>query len=271
MDLTISAPEFQRLRQLAYSHFGLDLRPGKETLVESRLRKRLTQLGCRKFGEYLDRVVSDSSGDELGLLIDALTTNFTSFLREPDHFEFLTRAILPALQKRPALQIWCAGCATGEEPYSILFAVSEQAPAKRIQILATDISTRALEVAQRGVYAGEKVDSLPLPWKAKYFQKGDGQWAGHFRVKPVYRAMIEFRRLNLMEPFSELPRFPVIFCRNVMIYFDRPTQSDLVKRFADRLEPGGFLLIGHSEGLFSAQGKLDYVRPATYRRPGRLA
>ena len=271
MEPSITAPEFDRLRKLAYSHFGLDLRPGKETLVESRLRKRLAQLGCRKFGEYLDHVSKDSTGSELGLMIDALTTNFTSFLREPAHFEFLEKTILPALQKRQEVQLWCAGCATGEEPYSVLFSVCEHAPGKKVKILATDISTKALAVASQGVYAEDKISSLPVSWRARYLQKGDGQWSGHFRVKPSYRAAIEFRRVNLMESFDKLPRVPLIFCRNVMIYFDRPTQSDLVKRFAERLEPGGYLLIGHSEGLFSTQGALEYVRPATYRKPGTLA
>ena len=204
-------------------------------------------------------------------MIDALTTNFTSFLREPAHFEFVERSVLPALKKRSEIQIWCAGCATGEEPYSVLFSVSEQLPEKKVRILATDISTKALGVATQGVYADDKISSLPTAWKAKYLQKGDGQWRGHFRVKPAFRSAIEFRRVNLMESFDKLPRFPLIFCRNVMIYFDRPTQSDLVKRFADRLEPGGYLLIGHSEGLFSTQGALEYVRPATYRKPGTLA
>lgn len=271
MDTAITAREFERLRTLAYTSFGLDLRPGKETLVESRLRKRLTQLGCRRFGDYLDRVAQDSSGSELGLMIDALTTNFTSFLREPAHFEFLEETVLPALKKRSTIRIWCAGCATGEEPYSVIFSLCEQAPGKDVRILATDISSKALNAAAQGVYSEEKISGVPAPWRAKYFQKGGGQWAGHFRVKQEYRWAIEFRRLNLMEAFDQLPQFPVIFCRNVMIYFDRVTQANLVTRLAGRLEPGGYLLIGHSEGLFNAQGALEYDRPATYRKPGTLA
>lgn len=271
MHPAITAPEFERLRHLTHSHFGLDLRPGKETLVEARLRKRLAQLGCRRFGDYLDRVARDSSGGELSLMIDALTTNFTGFLREPAHFEFLGQTILPALKKRPEIRIWCAGCATGEEPYSVLFSLYERAPGKQVRILATDISTKALGAAAQGVYSEEKMASLPAPWRAKYFQRGGGQWAGQFRVKQDCRWAVEFRRLNLMEPFHQLPRFPLIFCRNVMIYFDRATQANLVARLADRLEPGGYLLIGHSEGLFNSQGALEYDRPATYRKRGTLA
>ncbi len=216
----------------------------------------------------------DRTGEELERLINALTTNHTSFLREPQHFALLREAVLPPLAARGAVRIWSAGCSTGEEPYTILFTAAEALPPERLarlELLATDISTRVLEQARSGIYPQERLQGLPPGWAQRFFQKGEGRWEGMVRVKPEWRARIEFRRLNLMEDFSHLPRFHVIFCRNVMIYFDKPTQERLVQRFAERLEPGGWFLIGHSEGLMGIRHELEYVRPAVYRKPAGAA
>jgi chemotaxis protein methyltransferase CheR len=267
----VKAAEFREVQALARDVFGLDLKQGKEGLVGARLSKRVRELGLGSIGEYLARVRSDRSGAELVSLIDALTTNFTSFLREPRHFELLRARILPELEDLDRIRIWSAGCSSGEEPYSVLFSAAEHLGAHRIgrlRLLATDISTRALGRAEAGIYPEQRLLELPEPWRQKYFQAGFGASAGSVRVRGEWRQRIEFSRLNLMERFDRLGRFHVIFCRNVMIYFDKPTQEDLVRRFAAQLEPGGWLLIGHSEGLMGIRHDLRYVMPAVYRRGG---
>lgn len=266
----LSEREFQEIRDLAYRIFGLDLKPGKEALVDARLARRVQELGLGSVAEYVEAVKADRTGEELERLINALTTNHTSFLREPQHFALLREAVLPPLVRGGAARIWSAGCSTGEEPYTILFTAADALGPERIgmlQLLATDISTRVLERAQAGIYPKERLEGLPPGWAQRFFQKGEGRWEGSVRVKPEWRARVEFRRLNLMEDFSFLPRCHVIFCRNVMIYFDKPTQERLVRRFEDRLEPGGWFLIGHSEGLMGVRHGLDYIRPAVYRKP----
>ena len=263
--------EFEAIRHMAHDTFGLDLRAGKEALVSARLSKRVRDLGLPDISHYLDLVQADRTGVELARLIDALTTNFTSFLREPQHFEILSAKVLPALAGRPSFQIWSAGCATGEEPYSILFHVAEalgEQRASAMKLLATDISTRALDAAAAAIYPDQRLREMPPSWPKRYFQRGTGASLGSIRVRPEWRQRVTFQRLNLMEDFSHVSKCSVIFCRNVMIYFDKPTQERLVRRFAERLEPGGWLLIGHSEGLMGIQHGLEYVRPAVYRHPG---
>lgn len=261
--------EFREIRELARRTFGLDLRPGKEALVNARLARRVQELGLGSIAEYIEAVKADRTGVELERLINALATNHTQFLREPQHFELLRGRILPELERRASFWIWSAGCSSGEEPYSILFTAAEALGGRigALRLLATDISTRALEKAQAGIYPMERLEGLPPGWPQKYFQRGVGRWEGSVRVKPEWRAKVDFRRLNLMEDFSHLPAMAVIFCRNVMIYFDKPTQEGLVRRFEDRLEPGGWLLIGHSEGLMGVRHGLEYVKPAVYRKP----
>lgn len=270
----LTEKEFREIRELAYRSFGLDLRPGKEALVNARLARRVQELGLGSLSEYVEAVKADRTGEELERLINALTTNHTSFLREPQHFALLRETVLPPLRGRGGVRIWSAGCSTGEEPYTILFTAADVLGAERIgalELLATDISTRVLDTAQAGIYPRERLEGLPPGWAQRFFQKGEGRWEGSVRVKPEWRARVEFRRLNLMQDFSHLPRFRVIFCRNVMIYFDKPTQERLVARFTDRLEPGGWFLIGHSEGLMGVRHELEYVKPAVYRKPSRSA
>jgi chemotaxis protein methyltransferase CheR len=270
--VTLSAAEFREVSRLAQASFGLELRAGKEALVAARLGKRMRARQLASVREYLRLVEADTTGVELAELVDALTTNFTSFLREADHFHFLRREIAPQLERR-AFTVWSAGCASGEEAYSILFTLAEALGAETAggwQVKATDISGRVLRAAARGVYAEERCTDLPAEWLRKYFQRGRGEWAGQLRVKPHWRARIEFERLNLMEPFDGVPQCAAIFCRNVMIYFDKRTQAGLVQKFTARLEPGGYLMIGHSEGLMGIAHGLEYTGPAIYRRPGTL-
>ena len=264
---TLSQREFDQITELAYRTCGIDLKNGKQELVQARLGKKIRQGKFESFKQYYEHVVADKTGEELIALLDALTTNFTSFLREATHFEFLRKTILPSL-KGP-IRIWSAACSTGEEPYTIAFSLLEElgmSAAKRIHILASDISTRALATAERGVYEAERFKDFPQGWQSKYLLRGSGQAEGWFRVKPPIRSMVEFQRLNLMEPFHPDEPFHVIFCRNVMIYFNKGTQTQLVNRFASCLAPGAYLLIGHSESLTGLDQPYEYIKPAVYRK-----
>ena len=261
--------EFEKISRLAYEKFGLELKPGKQELVSARLGRKVRAAGFRSFEEYYQSVIADSTGESLIALIDALTTNFTDFMREPAHFEFLRQVALAGWAERDRVRLWSTACSTGEEPYSIAFALLDAlggAVRPRLEIVATDISTRALERAQRGVYAAARLAKLPMAWQRAFFLRGEGKWQGHYRVKPDVAALVRFRRLNLNEPFTHSEPFSVILCRNVMIYFDRPTQQKLVRQLAGQLEPGGYLLIGHSESLTGIDHPLTYVRPTIYCR-----
>jgi chemotaxis protein methyltransferase CheR len=251
----ITQREFERIRRLAYEKFGLDLKNGKQDLVSARLGKKIRDGNFRSFEEYYQHVVSDETGEALISMIDALTTNFTSFLREPAHFEFLAKKVLPGLRNRDQVNIWSAACSTGEEPYTLAFSLLDDlamVPRPRIHILATDISTKALETARNAVYPAERFAGFPPSWLPKFLLRGHGRWEGWYRVKPQVLSLFEFRRLNLIEPFSHPSPFALIFCRNVMIYFDKPTQEVLVNRLAEWLEPGGVCALNEESAVENA-------------------
>jgi chemotaxis protein methyltransferase CheR len=260
---------FDRICRLVHQRAGIELGDGKQALVSSRLNKKLRESGCASYEEYLKQVEGDGTGESLIALIDALTTNYTSFLRESSHFDRL-KQILPALASRPSIQIWCAAAATGEEPYTLAITMLEvlgRDAHSRCQVVATDISTQALVTARRGVYSQDRLQGVPQGWFAKYWLKGEGQSAGMCKVKPEVARMVEFRRLNLIEEFSLPGIYPVVFCRNVMIYFSKETQEQVVGRMARFLEPGGYLFVGHSESLTGIAHTLESVAPAVYRKP----
>jgi len=266
----LTGREFDQFRRLAYEKFGLDLRNAKEQLVSARLGKKIRELRFRSYQEYYRHVLEDQTGEALAALIDALTTNHTSFFREAAHFDFLRQTILPALRDRPRITIWSAACSSGEEPYTIAFSAIEELGERafgQLGILATDISRRVLASAEKGVYPAARFETMPALQQRRYLLRGQDRWKGWYQVKPEVRRLVEFRRLNLMENFAHLGPFPVIFCRNVMIYFDKPTQQELVQRLAGRLEPGGYLLIGHAESLNAIEHPLCYLKPAVYRKP----
>jgi chemotaxis protein methyltransferase CheR len=273
--LTLKASEFRLISQLAYERFGLDLKAGKEALVAARLGKWLRKGGFQSFDDYYRHVLADKTGEGLIGLIDSLTTNHTSFLREKAHFEFLTRAVTEEFREIAGIEIWSAACSTGEEPYTIAMSLSDtlaRAGGKRrdFRILATDISTRVLGIAKRGVYDAERFRELSEAWRKAYLLRGGGECGGLFKFKPEIIKRVAFERLNLIEPFSHRRLFHVIFCRNVMMYFDKGTQQDIVKRLSACLEPGGYLFVGHSESLTGVEHELKYVRPATYRKESGL-
>jgi len=266
--LKISSRDFQHLSSLVRQRFGLVLEPSKEQMVTARLSKRLRELNYSSFSEYYRHVTSDASGAALKDMVDALTTKFTSFFREPEHFDLL-RTVAGEQGRLEPMRVWSAACATGEEPYSIAITLLEtlgQPPAREIEILASDVSRRALERAAEGLYQAEQVATVPKLLARKYFLKGEGKWSGWFRVKPEVRRLIEFRQINLMDPLPAQPPFSVIFCRNVMIYFDRDGQESVVNRLVPFIEPNGHLFIGHAEGLAGVRHPLRYLQPAVYKR-----
>jgi chemotaxis protein methyltransferase CheR len=270
--VTLTASEFRQISELAYQRFGLDLKKGKEALVAARLGKRLRQKGIKSFADYYRHVLDDATGEALVELIDSLTTNHTSFMRERAHFEFLARAAQEEFREIPTLEIWCAASSTGEEPYSIAMCLSDawsrgaENRRRGFRILATEISTRVLAHAKRGVYLAERFKELPESWRRAYLLRGEGQCKGSYKIKPDLASSVEYKRLNLIEPFQHGRLFHVIFCRNVMMYFDKQRQQDIVVRLGECLEPGGYLFVGHSESLTGVEHGLKYVCPATYRR-----
>jgi chemotaxis protein methyltransferase CheR len=263
----ITQREFEEIQQLAYRTFGLDLKTGKEQMVVARLRRLVNGGNFRTFHDYYRHVLQDSTGRSLAALIDALATNHTAFLRECEHFDFFRDQVVPELSRRALAEIWCAASATGEEVWTLACILNDALPAANIRIHASDISNKALRIAQAGEYSAERCQALPAGWQSRYFQKAPSG-AGAFRVKPRIRAQAEFRRLNLVEPFHWPRRFPAVFCRNVMIYFDRATQQKVVASITKSLEPGGYLFVGHAESMAGIDHTLDYIRPAVYRKPG---
>lgn len=253
-----------------YERSRIRLHDGKEALIRARLGKRMRLLGIPTLREYCQFIRSPAGQDEVQSAIDALTTNYTHFLREESHFEFLVKTALPALlakgQRR--FNVWSAACATGEEPYTIGMYLAEHFPLAEgwdWRLIASDLSTKALATAQQGIYSEERIRHVPDAWMRRHFQRGHGRWEGHYRVKPSLAGRITFRQVNLLEPYQHNEPFEVIFCRNVMIYFDRPTQEQLVTRMARFLVPRGYLLIGHSESLNGLDVPVRCLRPSIYQ------
>ncbi len=271
--LELTDKDFNRFKKIVYEKCGISLHDGKRELVRARVAKRLRETGNKNFDGYHRFLINDNSGDELIEFINAISTNLTSFFRELQHFEFLEQKLFPKFQKKnkaaKAFQLWSAGCSSGEEPYSLAICFNEffsKGSSAGINILATDISTKVLSKAMSGVYQKDSLTNISNPLIRKYFQKGQDKWEGCVRLKPVIRNMIEFRRLNLMEPFPFKEVFDAIFCRNVMIYFDKSFQEILVNKYYECLKPDGYLFIGHSESLTGINHKYKYIQPALYRK-----
>ena len=264
----LAPQEFEQIRQLAYRTFGLDLKAGKEELVSARLRKLVRGGGFHSFQDYYQSIVADRTGASLLAMIDALATNHTSFLREPDHFQFLRDQVVPGLGARDPIEVWSAACSTGEEVWTLAMLLNEALPNRRVRIAASDISNKALSFAQRAVYPTERCHGLSAAWLARYFA-AEGRPPVSYQATAALRAQVAFRRINLVESYSWPHPFPIVFCRNVMIYFDRQTQERVIAGLCQHLEPGGYLFVGHAESLTRVSHSLEYVRPAVYRKPGR--
>lgn len=270
--LNLTAKQFEKISGLVYEISGIDLHEGKEELVKARLLKRLRHLKIANFEHYLKYVANDKSKAEIRTMVDVLTTNKTHFFRESEHLDFLRNVMIPGLHKGP-VRIWSAGCSSGEEPYSIAIVFREAMPQMAgydIKILATDISDRMMEKARQGIYDEETLKTLPRPLKLKYFRKVNSKTHHvqdhRYQVIPELQSMVSFAKLNLMNEWPMRGLFDAIFCRNVMIYFDKPTQEKLVGRFWSYLREGGYLMVGHSESLTFLNHNYRYLQPAVYRK-----
>ncbi|HVP37990.1 MAG TPA: CheR family methyltransferase [Candidatus Saccharimonadales bacterium] len=265
---------FRRFCRLAYEQAGISLHAGKEALVAARVGKRVRALSLESEAEYLEYLEADATGEELVHFLDAISTNFTSFLREPDHFEELKKVVLRRLAEgQKVLRLWSAACSSGEEPYSMALAVLESLGGKPLEfrILATDISHQMLAQAERGVYSAERLAPLSRAQRARYFTPhvdGGPPGAPRYQVLPEVRAHVVFRRLNLsLPPFPMKGRLDVVFCRNVLIYFDRPVRQQLIQEIERLLRPGGTLALGHTETLTGIRSRLRMVRPSVFVLP----
>jgi len=251
--MELNARQFESFRQLVYRECGIDLHEGKRQLLQARLSKRLRKTGIARVEDYLRVVASDAA--ERIRFIDAISTNHTYFFREDHHF-----ALLDAGHRR----IWCAACSSGEEPYSVAIHCLEKG--LRPAILATDISTAVLRIGEAGVYPLEKARRIPAATLRKYFQKGRGRWEGYLRLKDDVRRMVTFRRFNLLTDAPPPGEFDLIFCRNVMIYFDGPVKEAVVDRLSRSLKPQGHFIIGGAESLSNLRHNLHYLQPSVYRK-----
>ncbi len=265
--------EFNRFSQLIQQEFGIKMPPTKRILLQSRFQKRLRALGMHSYKEYCDYVFSEKGREmERTNLIDVVTTNTTHFFREPKHWDIMNQTVLPELWRRgigrgQPLKMWSAGCSSGEEPYTLSMVLSEWADSHSgfdFNILATDISTEILQKAKRAVYALEKADEIPIEMKKKYLLKSKKNPL--IKIDKMLRDKVTFQRLNFMENFSLQHKQDIIFCRNVVIYFDRDTQVVLFNKFCQNLKPGGYLFIGHSESLSGMDLPIRQVAPTVFQR-----
>lgn len=270
---TITDREFDLIRRLVYDESGINLTDNKKQLVIGRLGKRLRALGLKTFKEYYSYLKDVGGEQEVTTLLDCISTNKTDFFREPGHFDFLRRELIPWFLKSgngKKLRIWSAACSTGEEPYSIAITLHEYIPeieSYDVKMLASDISTKVLDAADRGVYESERLKPVPYDVMQRHFLMGSGNNTGRFKVKRHLREMIVYRRINLMEASYPIrTRFDVIFFRNAMIYFDKPTQTEVIGKLSRYLKDGGYLFLGHSETLQGTDCSLRYIRPNVYRK-----
>lgn len=278
MTAGLTRQDFKQLSSLIYNELGIKMPESKCTMLNGRLSRRLRALGLAGFGEYCDFLFSpEGLQAELVHLINAVTTNKTEFFREPGHFDYLIRTAVPTLRKgqrfdtRRKLLVWSAGCSTGEEPYTlamVLAELREAEPVFRFGILATDISTKVLEAARRAVYGAERIGPVPPELRKKYLMQRRDPRNPEVRIVPELRRLVRFGRLNFMADDFGLPEMvDIIFCRNVIIYFDKETQERLMGKFGHYLNPGGYLFLGHSESLHGYRTPFVQVAPTIYRKP----
>lgn len=271
----LSDDEYEQLREKVYEHSRINLGSNKRELVQARVSKRLRTLSLASYKAYIDLLDSRQGLEEMTNFIDAISTNHTFFFREPAHFDFMNQTALPELcpgKRTPGhpFRIWSAACSSGEEAYTISIVLSEyfgDGSNEPWTIDCTDISTRILNKAQRGIFPAERLSKMDKNTMRRYFQKGQGDWSGYYRVKKHIRERLRFHHLNLLKaPYPFDQPFDLIFCRNVMIYFDRPTQQELINHMLPLLRPGGYLMIGHAESLTGINHPFKTIRPAIYKK-----
>lgn len=268
MNLKITDAEFNRLIKFIHSTYGIDL-SRKRTLIEGRLSNMVIERGFSTYNEYLNSVFDDKSGKETVTLVNKLTTNHTYFMRESQHFDFLKSVFLPYIEKHihdKDVRIWCAASSSGEEPYTIAMTIDDYFGKRKngwdLRILATDISTKVLQKAKDAIYSEESLNALPSNWRTKYFTRNID---GSYKVIERIRNEVIFKQFNLMDKIICKKPFNLIFCRNVMIYFDSKTKDDLIERFYDVSSDGAYLFIGHAETV-SKKSRYNFVQPATYQK-----
>ncbi len=267
--------EFELFSAFVYDEVGIKLPPSKKTMLEARLQKRLKAHGMETFEEYAKYLFSPAGrANELIQMINVVTTNKTDFFREPAHFDYLTKTALPTLSNLRGdlapIRLWSAGCSTGEEPYTLMMVLSEYAeehPGFRFSLLASDIDTSVIEKAKAGIYSEDRVDTITLKLKKKYLLKSKDKGKGLVRIVPQLRNQIKFRRINFMDDgFGMSEPLDIIFCRNVIIYFDKATQESLMQKFYRNLSDGGYLFLGHSETLNGLNTNFQSVASTVYRK-----
>ncbi|HEY3277243.1 MAG TPA: protein-glutamate O-methyltransferase [Syntrophorhabdaceae bacterium] len=275
----MTSRDFSRLARFIHGECGIKVTDAKKPMLEARLQKRLRKLGLNSFSRYCDYLFSPRGmEEELSFMINEVSTNKTDFFREPNHFHILVESVLPSLMStrgsgtRKRLTVWSAGCSSGEEPYTLAMVLKDFA--ERLEgsgfaflILATDISTSVLKKAEDAVYNEERVAPIPYEMKRKYLLRSRDKSKQEYRVAPELRSLVRFRRLNFMDNnFGFREQVDIIFCRNVIIYFDKPTQEKLLTQFCRILSPGGFIFMGHSETLFGMDVPLVSVAPTVYKK-----
>jgi chemotaxis protein methyltransferase CheR len=269
----LSDPDFRRLARFIEAELGIRMPEAKRIMLESRLAKRLRELGFEGFSPYIDYVFSEGGrGGELINMIDAVTTNKTDFFREAEHFEYLYDRILPEISSTGPGQrrFWSAGCSTGEEPYTLAMVLEEyrsREPSFSYSIFASDLSTKVLSRAEEAVYSGEQAAPIPLAYKKKYLLRSRDRSKDIVRIRPELRARVQFARINFMDPsYAAEGPFEVIFCRNVIIYFERSVQAEILRKLLLHLRPGGWLILGHSETIAGMALPIKSVAPTIHRK-----
>lgn len=262
----ITDQEFSQFQKLIYDIAGIHLSPAKKNLVIGRLAKRLHQYGLATYGDYFQLLTGKKYPHELQVAVDLLTTNETYFFREPKHFDFLRQKILPSHPRSKAFRVWSAACSSGQEPYTVGMVLAYTLGESPWEVVASDISTRVLERARSGHYPLEQAELIPREYLARFCLKGVGTQEGTFMIEKGVRNRVKFAQINLNESLPRMESMNLIFLRNVMIYFDADTKRKVVKQLTERLKPGGYFFVGHSESLNGINDELKSVAPAIYRK-----
>lgn len=263
---SISDREFQFFKKFIYEKAGISISDAKKSLVTGRLAKRIRYYQLNSYSEYLALLEDPAYVNENQMVVDLLTTNETYFFREYKHFDYLLNKILPEKKSAPKIRVWCAASSSGEEPYSIGMVLDDVLGNHRWELTASDISTRVLDKARRGIYSEEVIDKIPKNYLHKYCLRGVRSQSGSIMIDKCLKKNIDFRQINLIDPLPSVGDFDIIFLRNVMIYFDAATKKQTVHKLVQRLKPDGYFIVSHAETLHNTSNELKLVTPSIYRR-----